>query len=40
MANHSLLISLSGMLDGREGKSVDISLRKMDESDRIWERPN
>lgn len=29
--NNSLLISLSGTLDGREGKSVDLSLRKMDD---------
>lgn len=32
VANNSLLISLSGTLDGREGKSVDISSRKTDES--------
>ena len=40
VANHSLLISLSGTLDVREGKSVYNSHRKMDESNRIWERPN
>lgn len=39
VASNSLFISLFGTLEC-SGKPADISLRKMDESKRIWERHN